>query len=368
MEKIHQAIKYEIGITLIPLVGDITGKKLISYCGSAEAVFKETKKNLRKIPGIGESTISAIRGSSILTRAEKEIEFIRKYHIDPVYYLNPAYPQRLRNCIDSPVMLYFKGNSDLNHSRVVSIVGTRTPTTYGKKICREIVEQLKEYNVTLVSGLAYGIDSIAHRTSVLNAIPNIAVLGHGLDRIYPGVNKKLAVEIMQNGGLLTDFTSQTKPDYINFPKRNRIVAGISDAVLVVESARKGGALITADIANSYNKDVFAVPGKLHDKYSEGCNYLISTNRAALFQSVEEFVMLMGWEQTKNKKNVQKKLFVDLNIEEKSILKLIQEKCGIGIDKISIESQISMTKLSSILLKLEMEGLIICLPGKYYKLA
>lgn len=364
----NHTLKYEIGITLIPLVGDITAKKLISYCGSAEAVFKETKKKLRRIPGIGETTINAIKGKTILNRADEEITFIEKYHINPVYYLSPDYPQRLRNCIDSPVMLYFKGNSDLNHSRVLSIVGTRNPSLYGKNICREIIEQLKEYNVMVVSGLAYGIDSIAHRTSVNSDITNIAVLGHGLDRIYPGENKKLAVRIMQNGGLLTDFISGTKPDYINFPKRNRIVAGMSDAVLVVESAKKGGALITADIANSYNKDVFAVPGKLHEKYSEGCNYLISTNRAALFQSVEEFVMMMGWEQTKSRKSVQKKLFVDLNSEEKLILNLIEQKAGIGIDKISIESQINMTKLSSILLKLEMEGLIICLPGKYYKIA
>jgi len=366
MEHFSETLKYEIGITLIPLVGDIVAKKLISYCGSAEAVFNENIKNLRKIPGIGESTIKSIKGESIIHRAEKEIEFLKKFRIQPLYYLSELYPSRLRNCIDSPVMLFFKGSALLNKSRVISIVGTRSPTPYGRRVCREIVDKLKDFEVLIVSGLAYGIDTIAHKTALQNQMETVAVLGHGLDRIYPDVNKKLAIQIIGHGGLLSDFLSGTKPDYINFPKRNRIVAGMCDAVIVVESAVKGGALITADIANSYNHDVFAVPGSIKEKYSEGCNYLIRTNRAALFQTVDEFILMMGWDDNKVKKNIQTRIFVDLNENEQKVVGLIRECSGIGFDKLNIQSGLGMSALSSILLKLELEGLITCLPGKFYK--
>ena len=274
---------YQIGLTLIRGIGDVNGKKLVAYCGSPEAIFKESTSALLKIPGIGKSTVNSIKSQKVLDRAESEIEFINKFKIKPLFYTDPDYPARLLNCEDNPLMLYYKGNADVNSQRVIAIVGTRRATNYGKSRCEEIIDDLKNRNVLVVSGLAYGIDSCAHRSSLEFGMNTIGVLGHGLDRIYPAHNRKLAEKMINQGGLLTEFFSNTNPDRENFPKRNRIVAGMSDAVLVIESAEKGGALITADIANSYNRDVFAFPGNINSKYSEGCNRLIKSHKAALIE-------------------------------------------------------------------------------------
>jgi len=356
---------YQIGLTLIRGIGDVNGKKLVAYCGSPEAIFKESTSALLKIPGIGKSTVNSIKSQKVLDRTESEIEFINKFKIKPLFYTDPDYPARLLNCEDNPLMLYYKGNANVNSQRVIAIVGTRRATNYGKSRCEEIVDDLKNRNILVVSGLAYGIDSCAHRSSLDLGMNTIGVLGHGLDRIYPAHNRKLAERMIDQGGLLTEFTSNTKPDRENFPKRNRIVAGMADAVLVVESDRKGGALITAEIGNSYNRDVFAVPGRIGDDYSRGCHFLIKTNRAALVESGNDIAYMMGWEDIEVEKKSQKELFVNLSDEEKLIMKTILENEELAIDQITIKTKLSTSKVAASLLNLEFEGLVKSLPGKLY---
>lgn len=357
---------YQIGISLIPGIGDVNGKKLISFCGSAEAVFKSSRKALNTIPGMGDTLVNNILNQKVLTRAAREIEFIRKNKIQSLYYQDKAFPQRLLNCYDHPLMLYYKGTADLNRQRVVAFVGTRRATDYGRNLCRELIEGLVEKDVLLVSGLAYGIDGCAHRQALEFQIPTVGVLGHGLDILYPSLHKKLANDMLENGGLLTDFISGSKPDRENFPKRNRIVAGMCDAVVVVESDLKGGALITAELANSYNRDVFAVPGRLGDTWSRGCNFLIKTNKAALIQSAKDIAYIMGWDDKRAKQQLQTELFVQLSDEEKVILSLLNDKGVLGIDKLVIHSGLNPSKVASGLLNLEFSGLVQPLPGKQYK--
>lgn len=360
-------LHYQIGITLIPGVGDINGRKLISYCGGVEAVFKERKEALLKIPGIGSSTVNSIVSQSVLKRAEEEITFIEKHKISPLFYLDKSFPRRLNHCADAPLMVYYKGSADLNSKRVISIVGTRRATDYGRRICNEIVEELATLNVLVVSGLAYGIDTCAHKAALRNEIDTVGVLAHGLDRLYPADNRNLAKEMGNQGGLLTEFLSRTNPDRENFPKRNRIVAGLADAVIVIESASRGGALITAGIANSYNRDVFAVPGKIHNKYSEGCNMLIKTNRAALIQSAADVILMMQWQPESKKPSKQRKLFVELSPEEEKIVEILKGNEENYIDTIVLNSGFTGSKIAAILLNLEFEGVVSCLPGKMYKL-
>jgi DNA processing protein len=359
---------YQIGLTLVPGIGDVLAKKLISFCGNPELIFREPIKMLRKIPRISDKLITAIGTKDLLIRAEKEILFIEKYHIKPLYFQDKDYPSRLRNCLDSPIMLYYKGNAEINMPRVIGIVGTRSATDYGKEICNKIISELVDHQIMIVSGLAYGIDSCAHRAAIASGIPTVGVLGHGLDRIYPAQNKGLAEKMIHHGGLLTDFMSETKPDRENFPQRNRIIAGLCDAIVVVEAARKGGALITADIANSYNRDVFAVPGKIGDIYSEGSNLLIKINKAALIQSGEDIRYMMGWDSQKTgKPSQQRKLFIEMTPEEEIIVKILNNEGETGIDDLTIMSGLSMSKCSAALLNLEFEGVIKSLPGKMYSL-
>ncbi|MBN4062210.1 DNA-processing protein DprA [Bacteroidales bacterium AH-315-I05] len=361
-----EQLKYKVGITLIEGIGDMRAKKLIAYCGGAEAVFKEKKSALQKIPDIGKALAEVVVAQDVLSQAEEEIEFIEKNSITPLFYLDKGYPIRLKHCDDSPVMLYAKGNMNLNAEKVVSIVGTRNATNYGKKICEKLVEELARHNVLIISGLAYGIDILSHKAALKNNLQTVAVLGHGLDKIYPQQHRSTSAKMLGNGGLVTDFLPNTKPDRENFPKRNRIVAGLADAVIVIESAASGGSLITAEIANSYNRDVFAVPGKIGDNYSEGCNWLIKINKAALLESAKDIQYLMGWEK-QGKKSVQKKLFVDLNSEEELLVKLLKQNGEIPIDRICLQTDMPMSKTSSVLLKLEFKGVVRSLPGKVYAL-
>lgn len=359
---------YQIAVTLIPGIGDITGKKLIAYCGGVEAVFKEKKQHLMKIPGIREAFASAVISgrNEALKRAEKEIAFINKYKIEACFFTEDTYPNRLKNCIDSPMMLYHKGSTNLNKSRIVSIVGTRSATEYGKECCKNIIEGLADCDVLIVSGLAHGIDSYAHKEALKNNLETLGVLAHGLDRIYPAVNRSLAQKMLENGGLITDYISETNPDRENFPKRNRIIAGLSDATIVIEAAKKGGALITADIANSYNRDVFAVPGKISDTYSEGCNYFIKINKAALIQSAKDIKYIMGWDVEKPaKQNVQKRLFINLTPDEDAIVKLLEANTQMSVDAICIEMQTTTSRVAAALLNLEFEGIVKIMPGKMY---
>jgi len=361
-------MQYKIGITLIPDVGDITGKKLIAYCGGVEAVFKEKKQNLLKIPGIGEHLVNSILKQDVLKRAEQEIAFIKKYNITPFFYLDKQYPERLKHCIDSPMMLYFKGNADLNATKIISVVGTRKPTEYGIKTCNKLIKDLTSQNVLIVSGLAYGIDSCSHKAALKNNLKTIGVLAHGLDIIYPSLNKSLAEKMVENGGLITEFISKTKMDPAFFPRRNRIIAGLADAVIVIESGIKGGSLITANIANSYSRDVFAVPGKNDDKYSVGCNHLIKINKAALFQSAEDVIYIMGWEKNKEKNApTQRELFVKLKPNEEILVKLLKENGDSDIDYLCLNANLTMSKVAAALLSLEFSGIIKGLPGKMYSL-
>ncbi len=361
-------LKFQIALTLIPGVGDINGKKLINHCGGVEAIFKEKKHNLLKIPGIGEYVANSIHNHEIFDKVDKELLFIEKYNIKPLFYLDKAYPSRLKNCIDGPLLMYYMGNADLNKPKVISIVGTRKATEYGKDITKKLVNDIASEDVLVVSGLAYGIDTYSHKAAVEANIATVGVLAHGLDMLYPALNKPLAEKMLKNGGLLTEFRSNTNPDRENFPKRNRIIAGMADAVIVVEAARHGGALITAEIANTYNKDVFAVPGRLTESFSEGCNHLIKTNKAVLIESAEDLIYLMSWEKTEGaKKNVQQKLFIEFTPDEKIIYDLIFEKNTIAIDEIIGLCNLPSSKVATALLNMEFNSIIKCFPGKIYKL-
>ena len=361
-------LEYKIGISLIPGIGDITAKKLIAYCGGVEAVFREKKSALQKIPGIGTFFAgSVIAGrEQALEQANAEVGFIEKHRICARFFLDDDYPARLKHCIDGPVMIYCLGNADYNAPRVLSVVGTRSATTYGKECCSRIIEDLKSSNVLIVSGLAYGIDTWAHREALRNGLATVGVLAHGLDTLYPAANKSMASKMLSQGGLITEFTSGTIPDKENFPKRNRIIAGLADATLVVEAARKGGALITADIANSYNRDVFAVPGRIIDPYSEGCNRFIRTNKAALVQSAADIKYLMGWEEQSEKPSqIQKKLFINLSPDEEAVVALIRTAGELTVDKICLGLQLNTSRVATALLNLEFEGIVKCKPGKIY---
>jgi DNA processing protein len=304
----------------------------------------------------------------LMQRAEKEIRFLEKYKIIPIFYLDKAYPERLKHCIDSPVMMYYKGTADLNAHRIVSIVGTRRATTYGKECCQSMVMDLSGYKILIISGLAYGIDSCSHKSALDNGLMTVGILAHGLDIIYPAINRSLAERMLDQGGLLTEFMSETQPDRENFPKRNRIIAGMSDAVVVIEAGKKGGALITAGIANSYNRDVFAVPGRIYDPLSEGCNHLIKTNQAALIQSAADIIYIMGWQdQNKNMAISQPTLFHELSNDEERIVKMLELHGESSIDLLCINTELTMSKVSAVLLDLEFKGIVKCLPGKMFRL-
>lgn len=357
---------YQIAVTLIPGIGDISGKRFVAYCGGAEAVFKETRKSLEKITGIREVTIEALsHPEPILRRAEQEVEFIEKNNIRPLFYQDADYPRRLLQCDDSPMMLYYKGNVNLNAARVVAIVGTRNVTDYGKENCVHLVNDLVDEQVLIVSGLAYGVDTVAHRSSVKAGIPTVGVLGNGMQQVYPAANKRLATEMLSNGGLLTECLSGNQPDRENFPRRNRIIAGMADAVIVIESAMKGGSLITADLANSYSRDVFAFPGRVNDLYSQGCNYLIRTNRAHLMEGVADLRYVMRWERPHPEER-QTTLFRDFTEEEKKIMDCFSAQSVVALDDLIVKTGISTTLLASLLLNLEFDGIVRALPGKRYQ--
>ena len=371
MKHNDEKLKYQVALTLVPGIGPILGKTLVSYCGSPEAVFGETKTRLQRIPGISALLAASVKESDVLKRAEEEVVFARKNNISLLFFTDEEYPHRLKHCEDAPVLLYYKGKGNLNHQRVLAIVGTRNATDYGKKICESFVADLAALDVCIVSGLAYGIDTASHKAAVKSNLPTVGVLAHGLDKMYPPENESLAVKMMKNGGIITESVSGTKLDPAFFPKRNRIIAGMSDAVLVVESKVNGGGLITAEIANTYNRDVFAVPGRAGDKYSAGCNELIRANKAALVESAGDIMNLLGWEHvdgTKKAKPSQLAIFNELKQDEKELVNILQQSGKLPIDSICLRAGLPMSKVSSALLSLEFQGLVRSLPGKIYSLA
>ena len=355
---------FQIGLTLVPGIGPITAKKLISHCGSVEAVFQEKKELLTKIPHIGPVLAKEIAQQSVLGRAEKEIDFMSKNNITATSYLDDNYPERLKNCVDSPIVLFSKGEFDWNQSKIISIVGTRNATSYGKSFCQSLVNDLSDYPVLIVSGLAYGIDVFAHKYSIENNVKTVAVLAHGLDRIYPTSHKNIATQMLQNGGLITEFLSETNLGRENFVRRNRIVAGISDATIVVESKKKGGAMITAKLANDYNRDVFAVPGKWNDVFSSGCNHLIKTNQAHLCNSAQDIAYLLDWDKNQKNKTVRKEM---LNQLEKEVVVLFENTSELNIDQIKDSIDLSFGQLAVVLTDLELKNVLHSSPGKIFSL-
>lgn len=354
----------------LPKIGSITARKLISECGNAEAVLKEKKRNLIRIEGIGESHIKNIQtiDSSIVERVEKEMVFIEKHHINTYIITEENYPKRLKYCIDAPIVFFGKGHIEWNVPRVLAIVGTRKASAYGLSFTKQLIAELAQIDVMIVSGLAYGIDTEAHETALHYNLQTVGVLGHGLHMVYPSSNRKLATQMLRKGGLISEYFHETCPDAIHFPSRNRIIAGLSDAVVVIEARKEGGALITADLAFSYDRDVFAVPGRVGDLCSEGCNDLIKQNKAAILTSAKDVIDWMRWDNSKTKaRNRQEKMFFDVNDEERVVLEEVQQHDEIDIDTLLSKINMPVSRLSVLLLSLECKCYIECLPGKRYKI-
>jgi len=368
----NQNLLYQIGITLVKGIGNITAKQIIENLDDITILFTEKKHVLERISGLSRRIINEIHRPDVLKRAEKEIRFIERSHISPLFITDPAYPNRLKECVDAPVMLYYRGTANLNTGKVISIVGTRNSTVYGKEITDQLVHDIREAfsECLIVSGLAYGIDIAAHRAALREDLATVGILAHGLDRIYPLIHRAAAVEMINAGGLLTDFISETNPDRQNFVKRNRIVAGMSDCTVVIESAKKGGALITANIADSYNRDIFAFPGKINDKYSEGCNLLIKNKKAALITSAQDIFQEMNWSdppEAARPQAVQRILFPELNPEEQKVIEILSKAGSMQLNLLAIELDLPVSRLSVILFELEMNGLVRCKPGGMYSI-
>jgi len=370
MESLHEDLVYQIGLTLIDGIGDVNAKNLLAYCGSAKDVFKEKKMKLQKIPGIGQTLANAVFHSKpVLKRAEEELIFIEKYKIRPLFFTDEHYPLRLKSCSDGPILLYYKGSANLNADKILAVVGTRRPSEYGKQLTEQLVNDLAGSGILVISGLAYGIDILAHRTALDSGLDTVGVLAHGLDRIYPGTHNTTAKRMLHQGGLLTEFMSLTNPDAVNFPKRNRIVAGLCDALVVVESKRSGGSLITATIGSSYNKDIFAFPGRAGESLSEGGNGLIKQNRATLIENAEDVLFAMQWQEKKaqDKKTKQIPLQISLNEDEHRIYNCFSNRTSIHLDELCQTTQLPVSKVSAVLLQLEFSNLIKSRPGKMYEL-
>ncbi len=360
---------YKIALSLVPGIGGVLARNLLAYTGSAKQVFSESYSALVKVPGIGEVNAKRLKNKGIFEKAEKELAFVTKYSIDVKFFSDKGYPRRLKTCPDAPIVLYSKGNLNLDEQRVVSIVGTRNATDYGKTICENLICAFSErnYPILVVSGLAYGIDIYAHKSALKYNLPTAGVVGHGLDKIYPSLHAETARRMLENGGLVTDFASGTKIEPPNFIRRNRIVAGLADATIIIESAEKGGALITAELASSYNRDVFAFPGRVDELWSRGCNRLIRLNGASLIQGIDDLEYFMGWEPTPKEKAIQSTLFMDLTPDEEKVVDLLRKEGELFIDQISSEMKLAGSKVSALLLNMEFKNLLIALPGKMYKL-
>ncbi len=359
---------YQIALTLVPNIGDVHAKYLVNIYGDASSVFKAKKKELECLEGIGTVRANSIKSFTDFQSSEDEIRFIEQYKIAPLFITDKSYPQRLLNCYDSPSLLYYRGKADLNSRKIISIVGTRNHSDYGRICCEKFLDDLAQDDILVVSGMAYGIDTLAHKGALKNNLLTIGVLAHGLDILYPPQNKSLAKQMVEHGGLLTEFMSQTNPDKQNFPKRNRIVAGMSDAVVVIESGKKGGSLITAELANGYNKDVFAFPGRSIDAKSEGCNYLVRQNKASLITEAHQLLQMMNWSAGKKplfKK--QRELFIELTPAEKLMTEMLLTNEKMQIDELYLKSGLNSSAVAAALLSLEMQGVIASLPGKVYRM-
>lgn len=369
--KLFSAMKdelfYQVALTMIPELGPVRAKLLVDHLGSASAVFKARKKELSNIEGIGDYSARAVKQYAQFSEVDDELLFIEQHQIKPLFITGKEYPQRLLHCYDPPTLLYYKGSADLNAPRIISVIGTRNHTDYGKQVTEQLIHALRSQQVMIVSGLAFGIDAIAHKTALQTGLPTVGVLGHGFTNMYPYQHKTLAKEMLANGGLLTEFRSDIKPDKHNFPRRNRIVAGMADATIVIETASKGGSMITAELAHNYNRDLFAVPGKINDQRSGGCLQLIQQNKAMLFTNAEHLMETMGWFDKKTSPKKQREMFIELTDDERILVNILREKENAAIDILYLNSGLSSSSVASAILNLEIQNVIVALPGKIYRL-
>lgn len=365
---VEEDLLYTLALQKVKGVGDIVAKKLIEHCGSAKNIFLEKKETLSKINGVGSLLIKEFSNKNYINQAEKELAYIKKNKIAVSYFLNDDYPYNLKHCVDGPVLLFGKGNINLSTKRIISIVGTRKMTSYGKSVCKKLIEELQPYRPVIISGFAYGVDIFAHLTALQNNLQTVAVLAHGLNKMYPATHQKHISNVMKNGGFITDFWHEDAIRKENFLKRNRIIAGLSQATIIIESAAKGGSLVTADIANSYNREVFAVPGRTTDKYSIGCNNLIKNNGAMLLNSAKDLAEMLNWEpKQKTTKTIQKQLFVELTKEEEHIYNFMKNQKKQELDSIALYCKLPIHKTTAILFNLEMKGVVRPLPGKFFEI-
>ncbi len=359
--------QYAVALSMIKGIGAKTARSLIAHFGSSENIFNASKSDLKHVKHVGEVFANKVfkNRAEALDRSKYELEFTEKHNIDVVLFYDDRFPVNLGQCIDGPIVLYVKGSSKLNHDYKVSVIGTRKCSVQAVDQCKKLVKDLGAYNPAIISGLAYGIDIVAHRESLHNQIPTLAVLAHGLDRIYPSAHRKEAAQIVENGALITEFPSGTNPDRENFPKRNRIVAGMSDAIVVMESGLKGGSLITAYLGNDYNREVFAFPGPIETPANSGCNFLIKTDRARLIECADDLAYFMNWQQVQHRQSKPEVDLGQLDSFSKSIYLTIREKGSTLIDDLARTMDTSTAALLPKLLMLELSGLIKSKPGKHY---
>lgn len=358
---------YLMALTRTPLIGGKTARVLLEYFGSAEAVFKMPARQLAAVSGLGEKRVQALKTAADREAIEKEMNFMERHAIRPLHWKHKDYPGQLNNCADAPVLLYYKGNASLNAERMVAVIGTRRHTDYGRRVTERLIEDMQQEGVTVVSGLAFGIDICAHKKAIACNLPTIGVLGHGLDRVYPDAHKNIAREMLQQGGLLTEYVSGTLPDRQHFPMRNRIVAGMAAVTVVVETGITGGAMITARLAAGYNRDVAAFPGRTIDAQSEGCNELIRTNIAQMIGNATDLMELMNWKANPEKKVKQASLFTQFSGNALAVLQLLEGSEGVPVDDLLQRSGMSGNALAAVLLELELGGAVRLLPGKRYRI-
>ncbi|PKH66794.1 DNA-protecting protein DprA [Flavobacterium sp. ALD4] len=362
----EQDLFYLLALQRVEGVGDIMAKKLLTHCGSAEAVFKTKTTQLAAIDGVGSWTLKNLKDKSVFDKANAELEYIKFNDINAVYFQDEKYPDRLKHCIDGPLLLFTSGNIDLKNRKIISIVGTRHITSYATEFCRKLIEDLAPLDPIIVSGFAYGVDIVAHQLAMEHNLQTIGVVAHGLNQIYPKIHKKYVAKVEENGGFMTEFWSTSNPDKENFVRRNRIVAGMSEATIVIESADRGGSLITANMANDYNRDVFAVPGRVTDKYSQGCNNLIKTQKANVLTSAADLVYILNWDIQKESKSVQKQLFVTLEDDEQKVYDYLLKTGKELMDIIALRCDFPIYKISGMLLNMELKGVVRPLPGKLFE--
>jgi len=355
-----------LALQKVELVGDVVAKKLLNHFENPSDIFKAKPQVLTAIDGIGASLVKNLKDKTIFEKAETELKFILDNHIEAHFYKETSYPDKLKHCFDAPILLFSAGNINLKQPKIISVVGTRKVTSHGAEFCRNLIAEIAPLNPIIVSGFAYGVDIVAHQAAMEHNLQTIGVLAHGLNQIYPAPHKKYCRRMEENGGFMTEFWSSSNPDKENFVKRNRIVAGMTEATVVIESAERGGSLITAMLANDYNRDVFAVPGRVSDTYSLGCNNLIKTQKAHLLSSAADLIYMLNWDIKESTKGVQKQMFVQLEPQEQVIYDYLLKTGKELMDVIALDCGIPIYVLSGVLLNMELKGVIRPLPGKLFE--